>query len=111
MEEAAAGAVHRGRDANVTVEFPELRDLIITRLGERKGIKIRELDPSTNSDRPVHFYEMLTHERYRVLRRTKARHLRIPGFRHSFGEFFARVSSEGPQKRVYDVEDLRKLSK
>lgn len=112
VADAVSGRPKRARDIFVKFVYPELRDIILKFLTEKKGITLRDLDPSSNDDRPVRAYEMLTQERYRLYRRlaAEAKRLRFHAVWHSQGSFFVRVKSDGPAKRVYDVDDVTRLS-
>lgn len=110
--DAAVGRPRRYREVFVRLAFPELRDVIISRLSERKGVSLMELDPSAAEDRPVHVHKLLVPERCRTFRllMSESKKLKLHGFWHSFGRFFTRARSDGPVKRVYDVDDLRKFA-
>lgn len=111
VADAAAGKIRRGRDVFVRLAFPQLRDIIVSDAAARKGFLLRDLDPAITDDQLIHIYEMLTQERYRAYKAlsSEAKRLRMHGFWHSNDAFFARVKSDGPYRRVYDFDDLRKL--
>lgn len=111
VADAVAGRTRRGRDVFVRLAYPQLRDIIVSDAAGRKGFLLRDLDPAFTDDRLIHVYEMLTQDRYRTFRAlsSEAKRLRIHGFWHSNGAFYARAKSDGPHKRVYDADDLRKL--
>lgn len=62
ISDAVWGRLRRRRDVFVKLAYPELRDFLVQNAADKRGFTLRDLDPALNDDRPVHVYEMPTHE-------------------------------------------------
>lgn len=77
LSSAKEGVRRRHRDVYVTLQYPDLRHLLIGRLADRKGVTLSKLVPGSADDRPVSVYEVLTQERYRLFSRIRSEAQRL----------------------------------